>query len=189
METTLPRRRLEARSLIGLAHPLRIRIRDRLRREGPATATQLARQLGESSGATSYHLRMLARHGFVEPEPGRGRGRERWWRATGEVVQIFPSEFADDDLAREALRVVDGERQHLAEERVERWFGERARWSRTWLDAAEDSVFVVRLSAEQTRALADELVAIIERYLVREPGPGARNVEVQLNVFPTGEPA
>ncbi len=189
METSLPRRRLDARSLIALAHPLRIRIRDRLRQEGPATATQLARQFGESSAATSYHLRMLARHGFIEPDPGRGRGRERWWRATGEVVQIFPSEFADDALASEALRVVAGERQHMAQERVERWLGERERWSRQWLDAAEDSVFVARLSAEQTRALADELVAIIERYILGEPGPGARNVEIQLDVFPTGEPA
>ena len=36
-----------------------------LRREGPATATTLAERLGESSGATSYHLRSLARAGFV----------------------------------------------------------------------------------------------------------------------------
>ncbi len=189
MESTLARRRLDARSLIALAHPLRIRIRDRLRRDGPATATQLARQLGESSAATSYHLRMLGRHGFIEPDPGHGSRRERWWRATEEVVQIFASEFADDNIAREALRVVDSERQRIAEERVERWFSERGRWSRRWLDAAEDSVFVARLSAEQARALADEMVATIERYILGEPGPGARNVEVQVNVFPTGEPA
>ncbi len=189
MDAGVSRRRLDARSLIALAHPLRIRIRDRLRREGPATATQLARQFGESSAATSYHLRMLARHGFVEPEPGRGMGRERWWRATSDVIEIHPSEFVGDEVAREALRVVSGERQRISEQRIEKWLNERERWSGAWHDAAEDSAFVARLSPAQTRALADELVAIIDAYIARPPGPDARDVEIQVDVFPTGEPA
>ena len=40
-----------------------------LRQRGPATASMLAERLGESSGATSYHLRQLAAHGFVEDAP------------------------------------------------------------------------------------------------------------------------
>ena len=48
---------------------------------GPATASQLAEKLGESSGATSYHLRQLAAHGFIEDAPEHGKGRERWWKA------------------------------------------------------------------------------------------------------------
>ena len=183
------RRRLDARALIALAHPLRIRIRDRLRREGPATATLLARELGDSSGATSYHLRMLARHGFVEPDPGHGGGRERWWRATDEVLQMYPSEFVDEGVTRDALRVIDGERRRIAEERIERWLRDRERWSAAWRDAAEDATFVARLSPEQTRALGDELISVVDRYLACESGPEARTVEIQLDVFPTGEPA
>jgi DNA-binding transcriptional ArsR family regulator len=188
-------RRLDARSLIGIAHPLRIRIRDHLRRVGPGTATQLARELGESSGATSYHLRMLARHGFVEPDPGHEKkGRERWWRATSEVIQIHPSEFLDDGVAREALRVVTEERRRLNEQRLEKWLNERERWSAPWRDAAEDSVYVARLSPERARALADELITIIEAAYAEsadpaDPDPGTRGVEIQLNVFPTGDPA
>ena len=72
-----PRRQLDTRALIALAHPLRVQLRNELRIAGPATASQLARRFGESSGATSYHLRMLARHGFIEPEDGRGTARER----------------------------------------------------------------------------------------------------------------
>ena len=189
MEPTVPRRRLDARSLIALAHPLRIRIRDRLRREGPATATQLARQFGESSGATSYHLRMLARHGFVEPDPEHGKGRERWWRVTADVLQMYPSEFLDEASTSEALRVISSEGQRLSEQRLHRWLDERGRWNGPWRDAAEDCTYMVRLSPEQTRALADELTAVIDRYLARDPGPDARNVELQLDLFPTGEPA
>jgi len=47
---------------------------------------------------------------------------------------------------------------------------------------------VVRLNPEQARALADELTTIIDRYLTSEPGQGSRSVEIQLDVFPTGEP-
>jgi len=188
MEPTVSRRRLDARSLIALAHPLRIRIRDRLRREGPATATQLARQFGESSAATSYHLRMLARYGFVEPEPARGKGRERWWRVTNEVLQMYPSEFVDHEPTREALRVISSEGQAISDQRLSRWLGERDRWSGAWRDAAENSNYVARLSPEQARALADELTAIIDRYLTSEPAQGSRSVEIQLDVFPSGEP-
>lgn len=189
MESSVSRRRLDARSLIGLAHPLRIRLRDRLRAEGPATATQLAREFGESSGATSYHLRMLARHGFIEPDTGRGKGRERWWQATPDILQIDLSEFLDDELAREALRVVWGERQRMVDERRATWLAGRERWSREWRDAAEDSTYLAHLDPEQVRALGMELTEVIERYIACPPGPGARNVDIQLNVFPTGEPA
>ena len=78
---------LDARSLRGLAHPLRMRLLTALRRGGPATASQLAEKLGESSGATSYHLRQLAAHGFVEDAP------EQWWAV---FFPIWP------DLEREA---------------------------------------------------------------------------------------
>ena len=63
---------IDAASLKALAHPLRVELFDRLAMLGPATASQLADALGESSGATSYHLRQLARHAFIEEDPERG---------------------------------------------------------------------------------------------------------------------
>jgi DNA-binding transcriptional ArsR family regulator len=180
--------RLDARAMIALAHPLRIRIRDRLRREGPATATQLAKLFGESSGATSYHLRMLARHGLVEPDPDRGKGRERWWRATPGLFQIDVSELLEDDLARDALRLAAGELHRLAEQRLQTWLSERQNWSDAWRDATENTAYALRLTADETRALRDELSAIIETYLARPAAADARNVEIELNVFPTGRP-
>ena len=64
--------------LRALSHPVRLRMLGLLRAEGPATATGLATRLGLNSGATSYHLRQLATHGFVEDDDSRGDGRERW---------------------------------------------------------------------------------------------------------------
>jgi DNA-binding transcriptional ArsR family regulator len=182
--------RLDARSLVAIAHPLRLRIRDRLRRHGPATATELARAFGESTGATSYHLRMLARYGLVEPDPDHEhKGRERWWRAVPDIFQIQLSELLDDAAARDALRVVSFELDRLARERLERWLAERERWSQPWRDGAETATAVVRLTVEQMTELRNELSAVIERYLQMPAAAEGRNVEIELNIFPTGEPA
>lgn len=76
-----------AAQLRALAHPLRLQLLEVLHVEGPATASQLGRRLGESSGATSYHLRALHRAGMVE-EAERRNGRERWWKRVPERLMI-----------------------------------------------------------------------------------------------------
>jgi len=65
--------------LRALAHPRRMELIDLLIAQGPLTATECAARLGDSPGGCSYHLRQLARYGFVEEAPG-GRGRQRPWR-------------------------------------------------------------------------------------------------------------
>ena len=72
---------LTPRALRGLVHPIRLRLLDLLQADGPATATGLAQRIGQSSGVTSYHLRVLAEHGFIVEDTERGTGRDRWWRA------------------------------------------------------------------------------------------------------------
>ena len=78
----LPRsvRLSDPRALRGYAHPTRMALVALLRRDGPQTATQAARAIGESVASCSFHLRQLAKYGLVE-EAG-GRGREKPWRAT-----------------------------------------------------------------------------------------------------------
>jgi DNA-binding transcriptional ArsR family regulator len=74
----------------ALAHPIRFRIWELLR-EGPSTASRLARRLGESRGSVSYHLRILGDAGAIEEDPGLGTRRERWWRRPEEPV-VAPSD-------------------------------------------------------------------------------------------------
>src|SRR6478735_6747999 len=66
----------------ALAHPLRLRLLSLLDDEGEATATRCAEVTGESVASCSFHLRMLAKYGFVEP--AERRGREKPWRAVGQ---------------------------------------------------------------------------------------------------------
>ena len=84
----------EVRAIRALAHPLRLELLDLLRFEGPSTATLLGQRLGESSGATSYHLRQLARYGFVAEIPAEGK-RERWWRYQERQLMIPVGKASD----------------------------------------------------------------------------------------------
>jgi DNA-binding transcriptional ArsR family regulator len=93
-----PRELTDPAALKALAHPLRQRILRQLDRNGPATSTSLAKALGENTGATSYHLRQLAEHGFVEDVPDRGRGRERWWQARPQDIRFPPRSTMDADM-------------------------------------------------------------------------------------------
>ena len=59
----------DARSMRALAHPLRLRLLEYLALRGPLTATQCAELVGESPASCSFHLRQLAKYGFVEAGP------------------------------------------------------------------------------------------------------------------------
>jgi DNA-binding transcriptional ArsR family regulator len=185
---TAPRRHLDSRALIGLAHPLRVQIRNELRVGGPATASQLARRFGESSGATSYHLRMLARHGFIEPEDGRGTGRERWWRAVPAQLMLQDELAGDDPAANEALRLVKDEFRRMATRHLDAWLDGRDRWGEAWRDAGENAIYIAHLDHDEAQALRAELDAVLGAYARRPARPGSRVVEIQLSLFPTGEP-
>lgn len=62
----------------ALAHPTRLALLEILAGEGQATATRCAELSGQSVASCSFHLRSLAKHGFIEAVPGVGR--ERPWR-------------------------------------------------------------------------------------------------------------
>jgi len=71
----------DPRAIRALAHPVRWALLEALGQAGTLTATQASEMLGESPANCAFHLRTLAKYGFVE-EAGGGRGRERPWRQT-----------------------------------------------------------------------------------------------------------
>lgn len=85
-------------TLKALAHADRLRILGHLRVSGPATASALARRFGLNSGATSYHLRQLAKFGLIEEVAELGNGRDRWWRASHESTFYETAELKGEAL-------------------------------------------------------------------------------------------
>jgi DNA-binding transcriptional ArsR family regulator len=196
----MPRqRRLEmnAPTLKALAHPMRVQILRILQLRKKASVTTLAEELGETTGATSYHLRQLARHGFVEEfedqepaaKPKSGR-KQRWWRMAVDQIHMTGFEFMSNEDTREAAGFLLREFQADRSRRLANWFATATQWPEPWQRASSDMDGQLELSAKQTRALADELAAVLERYRQLKPGRGARTVDVQYAVFPadTGEP-
>jgi DNA-binding transcriptional ArsR family regulator len=176
-------------ALKAFTHPLRMAIFSELGRHGSATASQLGRTLGESSGQTSYHLRQLERHGFVEDDPEHTGGRERWWRAVGFTL--------GDDALRdhpETLEYYDLMIRHT--------IAERAAALTSWLEQLDPrqteeagllSQSSLELTDDEATRLAEEITVLVRSYADLAEGrtgqPGFRRYRVHADVFPLGGPA
>ncbi|MEF9883186.1 ArsR/SmtB family transcription factor [Streptomyces sp. P9-A4] len=183
-------RSLDPRSLRGLAHPLRIQLLRALRRHGPATASQLADRLGESSGATSYHLRQLAAHGFVEDDPTRGKGRERWWKAAQQGTTFDEALYTNPDPeVQGAVEVYVHEIASIHSQEMSTWLGTRDTWDEAWYGASNMSDFTLTLPPERLRELNLKIHALINDYRdTADPdAPGAERVRMHLHAFPQHE--
>lgn len=181
-------RSLDARSLRGLAHPLRMRLLDALRFGGPATASRLAEKLGESSGATSYHLRQLAAHGFIEDAPERGKGRERWWKAAQQGLRLDEALLAD--AGPEVRGAADTYLHEVATAQtrdLSTWLGNRHTWSQEWNRTWDLSSATLMLTPELTQELIEKMHALVETYRDRAVDEGdaeAARVRVHTRAFP-----
>jgi DNA-binding transcriptional ArsR family regulator len=180
-------RTLDAGALRALAHPLRVQLFNLLSFHGPATATSLAAQVGESSGSTSYHLRQLERHGLVREDTARGNARDRWWeRVPGPVLIGSPGEA--DPATRSAQYLVARElgrsQEHELDEYLRRGEDELpAEWTR----AASIGAAALRLTSAELAELTREIDAVVARYRDRGPAqrrPGTRPVQVAYRAFP-----
>ncbi|WP_030717894.1 ArsR/SmtB family transcription factor [Streptomyces sp. NRRL F-2580] len=178
-------RTLDARSLRGLAHPLRIRLLGALRHDGPATASQLADRLGESSGATSYHLRQLAAHGFVEDAPERGKGRERWWRAVYDGTAFDETLTLDEDPAvRGAADLFLHEIATIHTQELSTWLGNAHNWPTQWRRGADMSDFTLHLTPEQSHELIHKMHDLINSYRDLPASEGTKAVRFHTHAFP-----
>ncbi|MGW0821497.1 ArsR/SmtB family transcription factor [Streptomyces sp. NPDC002845] len=181
-------RQLDARSLRGLAHPLRMQLLVALRRGGPATASRLAEKLGESSGATSYHLRQLAAYGFVEDAPEHGKGRERWWRAVHRGVRFDEVLIRDPDPAvRGAASLFMHEVATTHAQELATFIGTRHEWPEEWYGASDMSDWTLRLTPELARELNTKMHELIESYRAQAPvegTPQTEQVRLHTHAFP-----
>lgn len=166
----------------ALTHPVRVRMLGLLRLDGPATATMLAERLGMNTGATSYHLRQLAQHGFVEEEPERGNARDRWWRAAHRATTTDSAGPAEQE-ARDTLDAYLQSVVVVTTERLQRSIEERSALPDEWRDAATYSDWVVSLTPRKALRVIDQLVAAIEQ-VDEEDDDDAVPYVLQLNAYP-----
>ncbi len=168
--------------LKALTHPARLRMLGMLRVDGPATATSLARALGLNTGATSYHLRQLATHGFIEEDSERGTGRERWWRATYSSTRTAnppPDDVEANDTTDAYLQSV----VTIYSEQLQRSVEELPLLPRGWREVTTYNDWHLRVSPAGASRLLERLQEVMESTTEEEEGEDVATYVVNLNGF------
>jgi hypothetical protein len=172
----------------AMAHPVRMALLELFGVRETLTATQASEALGESPANCAFHLRTLAKYGFIK-EAGGGRGRERPWMLASRHVRIT-TELPDPQAALAA-----GELGRLM---FERWV-ERARRDQGagsplpgWEHATGWTRSHVFLTAGETEELMEQMRHMLDKYKDRLADPalrpdGARPVEWALFATPVAD--
>jgi DNA-binding transcriptional ArsR family regulator len=175
----------------ALAHPARIAIWTHLGLQGPATATECAEIAGLSPSACSYHLRTLAKYGFVEEDPDSAAdGRERPWRARMLAFSIndVPGTPAATRVASQLL--VENIRV-AAEETRARYVTRKSEYPADWQAAAGETFSVAHVTPQELQQMREQVLEVMAPYIRLEPDSrpaGARPVRIMLDMFPWFEP-
>jgi DNA-binding transcriptional ArsR family regulator len=153
----------EPAAMRALADPARLSLVDRLRRAGPATASELGADAEE-------HLRALAEVGLVErDESGR-------WSAVGRGVFF---EIPDDPEGEAAARALSNVMLMHYVDLPGRWVVEsEPHLDVEWARAAGLFNARVRMTSDELRELQEALERLLEPLINRDPPPGAAPVRV-----------
>lgn len=140
----------------ALANPVRLKLLYEITAAGRARTSDLAQAVELAPNKVSYHLKKLGAAGVVTKQPGDD-ARETWWSAVPGGWQVDDPELAPGLTA--ALALLD---QHVRD-RSEA-FAAQQRDAGVVLPFANGDT-VLTLGLGDARALADELSALIERYV------------------------
>jgi DNA-binding transcriptional ArsR family regulator len=180
----------DAQTMRALSHPVRMALIEVLAVEGPMTATEAGERIGESPTTCSFHLRQLARYGFVE-EAGGGKGRARPWRMTTLDLAFQGHDDPEAELAADVLTGIFVERQR---DRYRTWQDTKAAYPSEWRRAAGETEVVLYLTAAELTQLREELSELLRPLDERRADPSKRppgSVPVEMITFsyPLNPPA
>jgi DNA-binding transcriptional ArsR family regulator len=162
----------DPRAMRALAHPLRLALLELLWREGSVNATEAGEELGESQASCSFHLRQLAKFGFVEEVEGV-RGRARPWRLSRRGMRV--SNVQDDPEAEIAWAALERLLRDRQMGRYRRWLEGRSGYSRPWQEAAFHSHRVAWLTPQELERAAEQITAVLlDLFPERRDDPAAR---------------
>ncbi|MFE7338487.1 ArsR/SmtB family transcription factor [Streptomyces griseus] len=141
-------------ALKALTHPLRLTLLGLLRQHGPATASELAVRTGESSASTSYHLRVLAKYGFVAEADHRD-SRERRWRSVHDMTSWSNEAMHRTPGGSTILSVLHRRQIEHLQQSLDRHEADldSGRLSQEWQEPSGVSDFMPRLTPESLAEL------------------------------------
>ena len=180
----------DPRAIRALAHPLRLDLLQVLGASGPATAAQCGRVLGVSQASCSFHLRQLAKYGFVQ-DAGQGRDRrERQWRITDRRLSVHVGTGGDVAVRREIGRLVVERELQAVLEYSQRQDGTDPEWRHK----AGIVTGMAVLSPDEAAAVKEQWIALLAPYVATAEAegsqiqPGQRHVRYFMAATPLPEP-
>lgn len=154
----------------ALAHPVRLELLDHLDDAGKATATQCAAAIGESVASCSYHLRMLAKHGYIEQvdQPGR----EKPWK----VVSHSRSSVIDRNApgSVHAVSAMASIFVHRQLDRIQSWLQRASQLPVDDVDVSTITSSSFYATHEEIRQFREELWELVRRFDGRWQSPELR---------------
>ena len=177
----------DPRMMRALAHQARIAIWLHLGMRGPATATECAEVAGLSPSACSYHLRTLAKYGFVEEDrASAANGRERPWQAR---LLAFSMEDGPGKPAatQVASRLLVKNMRASAEEIRTRYLSRQPEYPADWQAAVGEVFSIAHVTAEELNQMRAKVLEIMAPYVRLDPAErpvSALPVRVMLDLFP-----
>jgi DNA-binding Lrp family transcriptional regulator len=181
-----PRRLTDPRAMRAVAHPVRIALLEVLGTEGPLTATQAGEHIGESPTTCSFHLRQLAKYGFIEEVEGIP-GRRRPWRLIHTGLSF--SDVSDDPETRLAATALSRVLHAFYLDRLKEGLALRRDTPTEWQKATGASEFLLYVTVEELQALDEQVEALIKPFVERIGNPktrprGAAPIEVLFFAYP-----
>jgi len=178
----------DARAMRALAHPVRLALLEALVHAGTLTATQASELIGESPANCAFHLRTLAKYGYVA-EAGGGKGRERPWRRAHTALQITTGQ--DDPSAAMAADELSQWWLSAMLDRARSAHNGRASWPAEWQhsDLTGQSEMIVYATPDEANQIAAETERIYRRFHDRLDHPerrpaGAMPIEILVIAYP-----
>ncbi|WP_214413729.1 ArsR/SmtB family transcription factor [Sphaerisporangium fuscum] len=185
MEERSVRQITDSKVLAALAHPLRRRLMDALKVDGPSTASMLAERTGQAVANVSHHLRVLGAGELIEEAPELARDRrERWWRLTSTQVRWATSDFGDDPASAAIASAAESLNLDHHVNLVRAWYAADEEERAAWRGAPFATSDWLRLTPDELAQLERQVLAIVQQWSDREvPDDGQRRDPVFFFAF------
>lgn len=153
----------DPRAIRALAHPVRLAILELLHTEGTANATEAARVTGESPQSCSYHLRALAKYGFVQ-ETASDDARETRWTLRAQDIRFTTTGTPEAQVAATLLqsRLLERDERIVAD-----YLQHEDEFSDEWRDAATFGSGTVIVTEDELRELGRAVAELLRPYQPR----------------------
>jgi DNA-binding transcriptional ArsR family regulator len=166
----------DAKEIRALAHPVRIALLEALQREGTLTATEAGDLLDESPANCSFHLRTLAKYGYVEEAPG-GTGRQRPWRRVDHGLS-FQLDSPQPEVAAAAEALGRQFRERDEHDRTV-WESSWREYPKEWRDASFTLRSIAYLTPAELEGVNVTLLAALDKFKARTQDKSQRPADAQ----------